>query len=132
MALNAINDAVRTVMADAISDAIDAGSAGGTFELYTASFSVLLAIMTFSVTSSPGASAGVATYSAITSEASAIATGTAAVLRISSSNAADTPLTKIHDGTVGTSGADYNMNTVAVTIGDTVACSSYVITQPAS
>ena len=57
------------------------------------------------------------------SNGTAVATGTATFFRITKSN----NLTVVMDGTVGTSGADMNFNTVSIVTGDTVAISSGTI-----
>ena len=132
MAINAIATAVRDSMCDALVDALDAGSAGGTLEIYSAAEAAQLAILTFSATAFGSSSSGTATAAAITDETSAVASGTAAEFIASSSNAADTPLTTVFKGTVGTSGEDINFNTVGITSGDTVSVTSMTITMPAA
>lgn len=84
---------------------------------------VLLAELALSSTFAPGASSGVLTASAISSDTSANATGTATFFRLVTSGG-----TSKVQGTVGTSGADLNMNTTSIVSGSTVACSSMVIT----
>ena len=66
-----------------------------------------------------------ATANAITADPSAAATGTAGYFRAKSNGG-----TVIIQGTCGTSAADFIMNTTSITAGDTVACSSWVITLP--
>ena len=68
-----------------------------------------------------------ATASAIADDTSADATGTAAMYRIHATNDGATPLDDHHDGTVGTSGANLNMNTVAFVSGATVSITSFTI-----
>ena len=84
---------------------------------------VKLAELALSATFAPGAAAGVLTASAITSDASADATGTASWGTLTTSAG-----TRIVDFSVGTSGADLNLNSVAITVGATVAVSSFTIT----
>src|SRR3990167_5583659 len=120
--------------ADAVVDRIDTGGAG-TIKIYTATIptdadtalgaQTLLATLTFSATAFGAASNGVATASAITSDSSADATGTAAWARIA--NGAGT--TQM-DVTVGTSGEDINFNTVAFVSGAVIAITSLTYTQP--
>lgn len=126
MAINNIANALRSTVCDAFVDAIDTGGAG-TIEIYTSAFGTLLAVLTFSATAFGAASNGVATADAITADASANATGTAAVARVK--NGAGTTLFEM---TVGTIGADINFNSVAFTSGSEVSISSFTITQPAS
>lgn len=84
---------------------------------------VLLAELTCNATFAPGASGGVLTLNAITQDSSANATGTAAFFRITTSGG-----TAIVQGTVGTSGADLNLNTTSIVINGPVAVSSFTIT----
>lgn len=72
----------------------------------------------------PGASSGVLTASAITQDSSANATGTASFFRVYASNGT----TVIGQGTVSTSGADCNLNTVSLVSGGPVQVTSFVWT----
>jgi hypothetical protein len=84
-----------------------------------------LAELTCNASQFAGASSSaVLTLSAITSDSSANATGTATWFRIVKSDGT----THVMDGTVGTSGADLNLNTVSIVSGATVAVSSFTIT----
>lgn len=83
----------------------------------------VLAELTLNATFAPGAASGVLTLNAITSDTSADATGTASFFRLLTSGG-----TAKVQGTVGTSGADLNLNTVSIVSGAQVACSSFVIT----
>jgi hypothetical protein len=127
MAINNIATGVRNAMCDAFVDAIDAGAGAGTLKVYTSAFASLLATLTFSDPAFGAASTGAATASAITDDSSADNTGTAAVLRISDSSPAT-----VAEGTVGAGSGDLSLNTVSITSGDRVSCSSAVITMPAS
>ena len=130
MALNAISTTVRNAMCDALVDAIDVGStdATGDLSIWTAAFATLLATPLFANPAFGAAAAGVATASAITSEPSAPATGSAAVLRIR-----DRDNAAVVEGTVSTSGADLNLNTVSITTADVVSITDFAtITMPAS
>ena len=88
-----------------------------------------LASLTFSATAFPTATASggvtTATANAIGS-ATAGNTGTAGYFALLQSNGT----TIVATGTVGTSGADLNLNTTTITSGNTVACSSFLITMP--
>lgn len=126
MAINAIADSVRNSMCDAFVDAIDGGGGSGLWEVHSAAFAAELATMTFSYPAFGAAAAGVATASAITDDTNATA-GTAAVMRVTTS----TPTT-LYQGTVGTSGADLNLNTLSIAGGDTVSITSATITMPNS
>lgn len=83
-----------------------------------------LAELTCNATFAPSASGGVLTLNAITSDTSADATGTATWFRIVKSDGT----TFVMDGSVGTSGADLNMNSVSFTSGGSVATTSFTIT----
>lgn len=72
------------------------------------------------------------TASAITSDSSADATGTLSYCRASSTNDSITPLDDHIDGEAGTSGADFNFNTLSIVSGATVSLSSHTITMPES
>lgn len=72
------------------------------------------------------ASAGVATANSITSDTNIDATGTAGYFRMKSGAG-----TVIFQGTVGTSGADINFNSVGFIAGGTCAISSLTYTKPA-
>lgn len=130
-----LTNAAASAAADAVVDLIDAGAGAGTIKVYTGTIptnadtavgaQVLLATLTFSDPAFGAAASGVATASAITSDSSADATGTAAWARIASS----TPTT-VMDVTVGTSGEDINFNTVSFVAGAAIAITSLVYTQP--
>ena len=88
----------------------------------------LLSTLTMGSDSFPSSSGGVLTANAITQDSSAAATGTAAWFRLTKSDTT----TVLLDGSVGTSGADLNLNSVSITSGGTVSCTSFTITQPLS
>lgn len=128
MAINNIATLARDAMCNALVDRIDLDTPPGLIRIYTAAFATLLAELTFSNPAFGASSTGVATANAITSDSSANATGTAAVCRI----VTGTAFTTVFEGTVSTSGADINFNTVAFTTGDSVAITSMTVTMPAS
>lgn len=72
------------------------------------------------------------TANAITDDSSADATGTLGYCRASSSSVANTPLDDHIDGEAGTSGADFNFNTLAIVAGAVVSMTSWTITLPES
>lgn len=84
----------------------------------------LLAELTCNATFAPAASGGTLTLNAITADSSANATGTATWCRIVTSGA-----TFVLDGSVGTSGADFNLNTTSIVSGAAVSCTSAVLTE---
>ena len=77
-----------------------------------------------------GAPDAVATAGVIDDDTSANATGTLLYLRASSANAVDTPLNDHIDGEAGTSGADFNFNTLEIVSGATVSLTSWTVTMP--
>jgi hypothetical protein len=118
---------LRNAQLDAIPNAI---GTSGKLRIYDGSrpatggtVSTLLAELPLSATSAPASSAGVLTLNAITSDSSADATGTATWFRIvTSANVF------VMDGSVGTSGADLNLNSTSLTIAGTVSVTSFTIT----
>ena len=87
----------------------------------------LLATITLPASSAFTSSNGVMTAAAI-SNVTIAASGTAAFFRWTESNGT----TVIADGSVGTSGADLNLNSVALSSGATLATSSFTFTIPSS
>lgn len=123
--------AIRNSRLNVIRDAVDAGAGAGLFRVYDGSrpatggtATTLLAELTFSDPSASNASSGVLTFNAITADASANATGTASWGRMVDSTGAF-----VGDFSVGTSAADFILNTVSITSGVQVSCSSATITE---
>lgn len=121
---------LRNAQLDAVTTAV---GASGKLRIYSgtrpanvaaAITGTLLAELTLNATFAPAASSGVLTLNAITSDTSADATGTATHFRIFQSNGT----TAVVDGDVSTSGADLNLNSVSITIGGSVAVTSFTIT----
>ena len=118
---------LRNARLDAITSAI--GASGflriydGTRPASGGTATTLLAQLTLSATFAPGASLGTLTASAIGSDASADATGTATWARLVTNGGAF-----VADMGVGTSGQEVTLNTVSIVAGGTVACTSLVIT----
>lgn len=146
MALNTrISNEAALGACDYIVDRLDEGSAGGIIQIRsgaqpadpdTAATGTLLATLPLSdpafgaaADANPG---GRATANAITSDASADATGTAGYFRASASNDNAAPLDDHIDGEVGTAGADMNLNTTSIVSGATVSVSSWTVTMPES
>lgn len=83
---------------------------------------VLLAELRFNASAAfGGASNGVATANAITSDSSANATGTASWFRALKSDGT----TAVYDGSVGTSAADLVLNSVAIALGAIVGVTAF-------
>lgn len=113
--------AVRTAIADAVVDRIDAGSGAGTLEFQT-SGDVEVATLTFSDPAFGNAASGVATASAITTDATATG-GTVAKFVVKDSTG-----TEVFRGAVGTSGSDINLSSLTIAGGDSVSISSLTYT----
>lgn len=84
----------------------------------------LLAELALSATAGT-VSGGVLTFGTITQDSSANATGTATWYRVTTSGGV-----AVVDGSVGTSGADLNLNTTSIVTGGPVAVSSFTYTAP--
>lgn len=124
---------------DAIVDGFDAGTAA-VIEIYSGSVPAdadasgagltKLATLTMSATAFGGAAddtpGAIATADTITADSSADATGTASCFRVLT----QTGGTVLCQGTCGTSSADMILNTVSITSGSTVSCSSFTILLP--
>lgn len=127
-----LTNAAANGMADDLSDELD----NGYLRIYDGTRAatadtaigaqVLLAELRFNATASGAAVAGVLTMNAITTDASANATGTATWFRALKSDGT----TAVLDGSVGTSGQDLNMNSVALQSGAAVSITSLTITMP--
>lgn len=122
--------AIRNSRLNVIRDAIDAGSGAGKLQIYDGTRpatggtgTTLLAELTMSDPCAPNASNGVLTFNAITADSSANATGTATWGRF-----VDSAGTFVADFSVGTSGADLNVNTVNVVANAEFSVSSASIT----
>lgn len=130
----AANPKFANVTVNAEADAIARLLDSGVLKLYTGtqpatadtalSGNTLLGTLTFAATSAPAASGGVLTFSAITSDTTADATGTATFFRALKSDAT----TVVMDGSVGTSSADLVMNAVAIVAGAQIDVTSFTLT----
>lgn len=124
------NTTLRNSRLDSITTAVDAGAGAGLLRIYDGTrpatcgtATTLLAELTMSDPSASAASAGVLTFSSITADSSANATGTATWFRL-----VDSTGTCVLDGNVGTSGSDLNLNSVSISTGQNVAVTSFTIT----
>ena len=133
-----VADDSRSAMLDAITTLIDAGAGAGTIKIYTGTMpadaddaivaQVLLATLTFSDPAAPAASAGVLTFSSITQDSAADASGTAKWARVEDSdgnNVFDCDITPTGGG-----GA-IELNTTNIVLGGPVQITSFVLTAPA-
>jgi hypothetical protein len=126
----AYSNTVRNSRMTQVLNAIDGGAGAGLWRIYDGSrpatcgtATTLLAELTCSDPSGSVASQAL-TFSAITADASANATGTATWFRI-----VDSTGTCCVDGNVGTSGSDLNLNSVSISTGQEVSITSAVITE---
>lgn len=94
----------------------------------TAASGTLLAELRFNATAFGAAAAGVITANAITQDSSADNTGTAGYYRALQSDGT----TALWDGTVGTAGADLNLNSTSISAGVIVQITSLTVTLPQS
>jgi hypothetical protein len=123
-----------TAEADALAGLLDNGylriydSTGGTGQPATVDTAigsqVLLAELRFANPSDAGASNGVITFSAITQDSSANATGTATWFRCFKSDGT----TAVWDGSVGTASATINLNTTSIVSGAAVSVTALTFT----
>jgi hypothetical protein len=124
-----MSSTLRNARLDAITTAAGASAKlriyDGTRPATGGTATTLLAELTCNATFAPAASGGTLTLNSITSDTSADATGTATWARIVKSDGT----THVLDCSVGTSGADINLNTVSLVSGATVAVTSAVFTE---
>lgn len=131
MAIVRIAAATRNAMLDQLRTLLDAGAAGGTIKFYTGtqpanadaglSGNTLLGTLTCSDPAAPGASGGVLTFSAITEDSSADATGTATWARIADSNG--NTICDVDVTTTG-GGGTIQLNTTSIVAGGPIRISS--------
>ena len=131
--------ALRNALADTINTALNAGSGAATIEIYSGTIptnadtaigaQVLLAVLTCTDPAAPSASASVLTFSSITGDSSANATGTATWARVKDSTGAtvfDCSVTATGGGGVIT------LNTTSIVSGSPVSITSGTLTVPTS
>jgi len=124
---------VRNTMLDAINTAMNAGAGAALIRIYSGtqpanadtalSGNTLLATLTCSDPAAAAASGGVLTFSAITQDSSADATGTATFARIVDSNG-----NTVFDCDVNTSAATLIINTTSIVTGGPVSITSFTLT----
>lgn len=117
---------LKTTRMTAVRDDIDSGAGAGYIEICSSAYASVLATITLA--DPCGSVTGdTLTFTMPKSDTSADATGTAAIARIKESTG-----TVIVQGlTVGTSGTDIILSSLAITAGDTVTLSSATITHSA-
>jgi len=115
--------AIRNTLADAVVDAIDAGTtdANGDLVIMTTGLGTEVATLGFAATAFGAASSGTATAAAITSDSSATG-GTAATFKVQNKDN-----TLIFSGTVTATGGggDIELSSVSIGAGDTVSVTSF-------
>lgn len=123
---------VRNARLDAITTAVDGGAGAGLLRIYDGTrpgtggtATNLLAELTLSDPSAAAAASGVLTLSAVTSDSSANATGTATWFRV-----VDSAGTFVMDGSVSATGGggDLELDSASITSGQSVGVASFVIT----
>jgi len=134
----ALTPRLSNAAANAAADAACALCNSGFFDIYDGTqpatadaaitTQVKLARLTFNATAFGAAVAGVATANAIGSDSSADATGTASWFRTYKSDGTSA----VFDGSVGTSGCNLNLSSVAITAGGTIAVTGFTYTQAKS
>ena len=125
-----LTTAARDVMCDALVDDIDGGTTDTTGDLVLkTSGDVTVATLTWTATPAFGnSSTGVATMNTINDDTNAAGgdlTGGYHMFQ-------DRDNAEVFRGSIGTSGADLNISSLNIGVGDTVSCSSYTVTVPAS
>ena len=136
-----IATATRNAMLDALRVAMDAGSSTATIKFYTGtqpananaslSGNTLLGTLNCTDPVAPSASGGVLTFSSITRDSAADATGTATWARIADSDGNtifDCDVGGTNESTTGT----IQLNTSAIVIGGPIEISSFTLTYPAT
>jgi hypothetical protein len=129
--------AVRNAMLDALVARMNLGAGPATLKIYSGtqpangdaalSGNTLLGTLTFTDPAAPAASGGTITFSTITEDTAADATGTATFGRIQDSDG-----NLVTDGDVGTSGALINLNTTTIAAGGPLRITSFTISIPAT
>ena len=121
---------LRNSMLDQIKTALDAGSGAALIRIYDGTrpatggtATTLLAELTCTDPSAGAPSSGTLSFSSITQDASANATGTATWFRM-----VDSAATFVMDGNVSTSASDLNLTTTAIVATQPVSISSATIT----
>ena len=117
------NSSLKSTRMAAVISAIDANASAGTIEICTAAFAAVLVTITLSKPSF-SESGGVITMLGVPKSGIASGTGTAAAARIKDGGGT----TVVNSLTVGTSGADVNLDSTSITTGQTVTLTSGTIT----
>ncbi len=132
-----ILESIRNTMLDSLNTSMNAGAGAALIRIYSGtqpanantalSGNTLLATLTCTDPAAASASAGTLTFSTITEDSAADATGTASFARIVDSGGTNV----VFDCDVGTSGATINLNTVSIVTGGPVRITSFTVSIPA-
>lgn len=124
-----LETATRNAMAAAAAALVDAGAAEGKCEILTTASAVLLVSFELGDPAFGAPAAGVVTASGLPIQATAVGTGTAAVLRV-----VDSDDNIVWSGTAGGSGsgADAILDNASIETGQTCNLTSLTFTMPAS
>jgi hypothetical protein len=117
------SNALKDTRMSSVITAIDAGASPGTLEICTAAYAAVLVIITLSKPSFTEATQQI-TMAGVPKSGTASGSGTAAVARVKDSNAN----VIINNLTVGVSGSDINLNSTAISNGQTVTITAGTIT----
>jgi hypothetical protein len=117
------SNALKDTRMTSVITAIDAGTGVGTLEICTAAYAVVLCIITLSKPSFTEAAQAI-TLAGVPKSGTAGGAGTAAAARIKDSNAN----VIVNNLTVGTTGSDINLNSTAISNGQTVTITAGTIT----
>jgi hypothetical protein len=116
------SNALKDTRMTSVITAIDAGAGVGTLEICTAAYAAVLCIITLSKPSFTEAAQQI-TMAGVPKSGTAGASGTAAAARIKDSNAN----VIVNNLTVGVSGSDINLNSTAISNGQTVTITAGTI-----
>ncbi len=129
---------ITTANRNRAADAVTARANSGNLTIYSGTMptdantalsgNTVLAVLPMSATAFGAASSGVATANAITADSSADNTGTATFFRVFETGGTIV----VFQGTVGTSGAELNLNSVSIVAGGNVAVTALTYTQAGS
>ncbi len=114
---------LKNARLDVVNDYINAGGGAGYIEIGTTAMALILAKIILSDPAAPAAAAGVLTLTMPKSDTNAPATGTAAEARIRDSNDLDV----VTGFTVGTGSEDIVLDSVSITITQTVTINTATI-----
>lgn len=127
--MTTLSTAARNALVNALANLVDAGIGPGEFRFYSTGFSTLLATAVCQDPAFAAAVAGSRNLAAAITGINVVASGTAAVFRLT-----DSAGNIVLDGTVGVTDslADIDFTSVTWTSGDAIDLSTYTLTVPAT